>query len=46
MFRCVSETVETLNETGNPMVGVVLIIVIFIAVGVISLYINPPKNRR
>jgi len=42
MFRCVSETVETLNESGNPIVGVILIIVIFITIGVISLYINPP----
>ncbi len=51
MFRCVSETVPILNETGNPMVGVILVVVIFIAIGLsyllwisnlITLYKNPP----
>ena len=42
MFRCVSETVETLNENGNPIIGVILIVAIFIVIGLISLYINPP----
>lgn len=44
IWQCVSETVPILNEkSGSPIVGVVLVIVIFIAIGIyVTLYKNPP----
>lgn len=43
MWQCVSETVPILNEkSGSPIVGIVLIIILFAAIGIFNLYINPP----
>lgn len=38
MFRCVSETLpELIEKNENPMIGVILIIILFVSIGFFTL---------
>lgn len=43
LFRCVSETVPVLNDSGNSPIGVILIVAAFVIIGIyVTLLKNPP----